>query len=217
MRSKQTTKPAPSKNRRRRAAIMALIAVFVMATMFLARYAMAHRAAAASTTPQEPVAAAVPEQATPAPAPAAPHRSRPAAKPVQKHAPVATTSRVRDVTPTLAEVARKESATRTPVEAPAPVTVSAPVQPPVTLTGCLETTIEQDQFRLTDIVGDDVPKERSWKSGFLKKHPAPVALVNLSDPIGARKLVGHKVTATGVMSSGEMKVRSLKTGPFCTN
>ena len=228
MRSKQTTKAAPStnghrspKSRRRRAAIMALIAVFVIATMALARYAMTRKSAEVSNTPQEAVAAAAPGQPAPAPAPAAAtHRPRPAKKPVvEKNKLLETRSSVRDVTPkpTLVEAARKETATRTPVEAPTPVLAAAPADPPVTLTGCLETTLEQDQFRLTDIVGDEAPKERSWKSGFLKKHPAPVPLVNLSDPIGARKFVGHRVTATGVLSSGELKVRSLKSGPFCTN
>src|SRR5262249_27369498 len=86
----------------------------------------------------------------------------------------------------------------------------------VTITGCLETTLDEDRFRLTDTEGADVPKARSWRSAFLKKHLAPVELVELSDPSGLRKLVGHRVMATGLLSSRELRVRSLQlAGPSC--
>src|SRR5262249_1778849 len=42
----------------------------------------------------------------------------------------------------------------------------------VTINGCLEMTVDQDQFRLTDTGGAGAPKARSWKSGFLKKGSA---------------------------------------------
>jgi len=83
-------------------------------------------------------------------------------------------------------------------------------QLPVTITGCLETTVDEIEFRLTDTEGADAPKARSWKSGFLKKSPAPVALVDLSDPAGLRKYVGRRVAATGLLTSGELRVRSFR-------
>jgi hypothetical protein len=87
---------------------------------------------------------------------------------------------------------------------------------PVTITGCLETTVDEDRFRLTDTEGADAPKARSWRSGFLTKRSAPVELIDLSDPLGARKYVGHRVVATGLLTSRALRVRSLESvGTSC--
>jgi hypothetical protein len=112
-----------------------------------------------------------------------------------------------------------------PAPAPAPSiapTASAATtqahQAPITITGCLETTVEETEFRLTDTQGADVPKARSWKSGFLKKSATPVALVGFPDATGLKKLVGHRVAATGMLTSNELHVRSFKpAGASCTN
>jgi hypothetical protein len=89
-------------------------------------------------------------------------------------------------------------------------------QVPVTITGCLETTVDEVQFRLTDTEGADAPKARSWRSGFLKKRSTPVELVELSDPVGMRKYVGRRVVATGLLTSRELRVRSLQSaGSSC--
>jgi hypothetical protein len=86
----------------------------------------------------------------------------------------------------------------------------------VTITGCLETTVQGDRYRLTDTEGADAPKARGWRSGFLKKRPAPVELVGLSDLPNLRKYVGNRVAATGLLTSRELHVRSLEsTGPSC--
>ena len=92
-------------------------------------------------------------------------------------------------------------------------------QTPVTITGCLETTVEETEFRLTDTQGADVPKARSWKTGFLKKSATPISLVGFSDTTGLKKLVGHRVSATGTLASGgELHLRSYKpTGASCSN
>ena len=89
----------------------------------------------------------------------------------------------------------------TNVGAPAPATV------PVTITGCLEQ--KDDAFRLKNTQGDDVPKVRSWKSGFLRKGPSPVAVVDASNRLKLSSHVGERVTVTGVLNDREMKVRSL--------
>jgi hypothetical protein len=78
------------------------------------------------------------------------------------------------------------------------------------MTGCLETAVDGDQFRLTDIEGADTPKARSWRSGFLKKRSAPVDLVDFSDPVGLRKFVGRRVVATGLLAGRELRVHSLQ-------
>jgi hypothetical protein len=84
------------------------------------------------------------------------------------------------------------------------------------MTGCLETAVVGDQFRLTDIESADAPKARSWRSGFLKKRSAPVEIVDFSDPVGLRQYVGRRVVATGLLSGRELRVRSLQAaGPSC--
>jgi len=79
-----------------------------------------------------------------------------------------------------------------------------------TLSGCLESTVDGAEFRLTDTDGSDAPKARSWRSGFLKKRSAPVELVEVSDPAGLRKYVGHRMVATGLLEDGKLRVRSLQ-------
>jgi hypothetical protein len=81
---------------------------------------------------------------------------------------------------------------------------------PVTLTGCLETSVSRDEFRLSDIAGADAPRSRSWRTGFLTKRSAPVALVDSSDPLGLLGQVGKRVAATGQLVDREMKVSSVR-------
>jgi hypothetical protein len=102
--------------------------------------------------------------------------------------------------------------------AAAPTTVaSATSQAPVTITGCLEMTTDGDEFRLTETDGDEAPKARGWRSGFLKRSPAAVELIAPPDPSALRKLVGHRVAATGVLDSRELRVRSFRrAGSTCS-
>jgi hypothetical protein len=93
----------------------------------------------------------------------------------------------------------------------------ATVEPaPVTITGCLEVSVNADEFRLTDTQGFDAPKSRSWKSGFIKKHSAPVMLVDLADAHAAQAQVGKRVAATGHLVSNELRGSSLRVvSPSC--
>jgi hypothetical protein len=101
-------------------------------------------------------------------------------------------------------------------DAPASAATSDAVSQTVTLSGCLETTVDESQFRLTDTQGVDAPKARSWRSGFLKRRSAAVELVEFSDALVLRKHVGHRVVATGLLMGRELRVRSLRTeGPSC--
>jgi hypothetical protein len=107
--------------------------------------------------------------------------------------------------------------------APAPAapalaaTSIATVEPaPVTITGCLEVSVNADEFRLTDTQGFDAPKSRSWRTGFIKKHSAPVMLVDLADSHAAQAQVGKRVAATGHLASNELRVSSLRVvSPSC--
>jgi hypothetical protein len=98
-----------------------------------------------------------------------------------------------------------------PAPAPPPVEIVGPA--PVTITGCLEISVDEDEFRLTDTEGD-APRKRSWRSGFLKKRAVSVALVD--PPPGLQEQVGKRVAATGQLTSRELKVSSLSVvGPTC--
>lgn len=77
----------------------------------------------------------------------------------------------------------------------------------VTITGCLD--LDDERFRLTDTAGTDAPKSRSWKSGFLKKRPAPIELVDTDNSVKLSTYLGHRVAATGTLVNREMQVRSL--------
>ena len=85
---------------------------------------------------------------------------------------------------------------------------SAKAAAPVTLAGCLQ---RNDQtLRLKDTMGADAPKARSWKSGFLKKGSASIDLVDPANRLRLANHVGHRVTVTGTIDHGQMRVRSLQ-------
>jgi len=82
--------------------------------------------------------------------------------------------------------------------------------PPVTITGCLEISADQDRFRLTDTEGASAPKARSWRTAFFKKRSAAVDLVEPPDSGALQRQVGKRVAATGVLTSRELKVSSVR-------
>ena len=117
---------------------------------------------------------------------------------------------------TVASAAPAELLRATPLEpaakAPAAESIAKPEVLPsstaVTITGCLEH--EEAAFQLTDTSGTDVPKARSWKSGFLKKRSAPIVVVDSANMLRLSSHVGHRVTATGTLVNREMHARSLQ-------
>jgi hypothetical protein len=87
---------------------------------------------------------------------------------------------------------------------------------PVTITGCLEISVDQDEFRLTETDGVDAPRSRSWRTGFLKKRAAPVALVEPPERLALQTHVGRRVAATGLLTSHDLRVSALRVvGPTC--
>jgi len=81
--------------------------------------------------------------------------------------------------------------------------------PVVTLTGCLEMSTDQQDFRLTDTEGAHAPKSRNWRSGFLQKRPAPVSL-DAPGSLSLKSDVGKRVAATGVLSGQALTLQSLR-------
>jgi hypothetical protein len=135
---------------------------------------------------------------------------------------IAESTKPRVVAP-VAEIPFKEdAATKLPgsqmVAPPAPPSVSTSTGgiSPVTITGCLEISVNQDEFRLTDTEGVNAPKSRSWRTGFLKKRSASVALVEPPDRLALQTHVGRRVAATGLLTSHDLKVSALRVvGPRC--
>jgi hypothetical protein len=80
--------------------------------------------------------------------------------------------------------------------------------PPVTITGCLER--DDDTFWLEDTAGAGAPKSRSWRSGFLRKRPSRIALVDAQKTLKLPGYVGDRVAATGTLMNREMHARSLR-------
>jgi hypothetical protein len=78
----------------------------------------------------------------------------------------------------------------------------------VTVTGCLERN--GDALRLVDTRGPDVPTARSWKSGFLKRRPADLDVVDASRKLKLQNHVGHRIAVTGRVQDGEIEARSMR-------
>jgi hypothetical protein len=81
--------------------------------------------------------------------------------------------------------------------------------PSVTITGCLER--DDDTFWLKDASGaGEVPRSRSWRSGFLRKRTSRIELVDASNALTLPVYVGQRVSATGTLADREMRARSLR-------
>jgi hypothetical protein len=81
---------------------------------------------------------------------------------------------------------------------------------PVTITGCLEISTDEEAFRLTDTEGAEALRSRSWRTGFLKKRSPAIALVEPPGRLGMKALVGRRVAATGLLASRELRVSSVR-------
>jgi hypothetical protein len=96
--------------------------------------------------------------------------------------------------------------------APAPVATTAAntavKSPFVTVAGCLER--KDEAFRLKDTAGEDAPRTRSWKSGFLKKSSASIDVVDTTSGVTLASHVGRRVSVTGTLTGREMKASSVR-------
>ena len=75
----------------------------------------------------------------------------------------------------------------------------------VTLTGCLHA--DGGKYMLTDLKGDQAPKGRSWKSGWIKKSTKDVEVLTSKSGPKLKDHVGHQVTLTGVRN-GETHIQA---------
>jgi hypothetical protein len=92
----------------------------------------------------------------------------------------------------------------------APAEAAAPAQDPdaITITGCLE--LDDETFRLTETEGEDAPRARSWKGGFLRRSNRSVDVVDGPSRLRLADHVGERVIATGTLVDGDMQIRSLR-------
>ncbi|MGH9146180.1 MAG: hypothetical protein ACRD1Q_05685 [Vicinamibacterales bacterium] len=126
----------------------------------------------------------------------------PAVKPVKA---VALESSPLELTP---EAASAEELTRTAAVLDSTTTADVQNVALVTIAGCLE--LDDATFWLTDTAGGDVPKSRSWKSGFLRKRRSSIQLVDGTQTLKLPTYVGQRVEATGRLVNREMRARSLQ-------
>jgi hypothetical protein len=208
------------------------IAVVVIATMAVPRSLSTNDLAPSSQREQRARAADVshPSPATDAPAPRPPALATPPVvetpRPTEgakKKVPVVnatnrTAESTRPAPPAslsanAAAFPARESPRETAAPEPKPATptpTSGAGLSPVTITGCLEISTDGNDYRLADTDGADAPKSRSWRTGFLRKRTAPVALIDAPDPLALKSSVGKRVAATGLLTSRELQVSSLR-------
>ena len=124
--------------------------------------------------------------------------------------PVLTTTPRLDAVPMPVTPAKNVAASnaRTAVAVPEPASSAKTTTATATVSGCLER--DGDSFRLKDVSGADAPKARSWKSGFLKKGPAAIEVVDGSHALKLSEQIGRRVSVTGVLAGRELTARSLR-------
>lgn len=133
------------------------------------------------------------EAAAITPEPAAPPANAAPAKPVRAIAGV----------PKKTAAAKPKSSDSSAVNAPK---TASELPDPVRIEGCLEQA--GATFRLKDTTGQDAPKARSWKSGFLKKGARPVQVVDWNNRL--KDHVGERISVSGMLVDGEMRINTLR-------
>jgi hypothetical protein len=77
-----------------------------------------------------------------------------------------------------------------------------------TIEGCL--VQDDQQFRLKNTSGEDAPRGRSWKSGFLHKGSKTIDVLDTNHRLNLARHVGERVTITGLLDDRELQGTSLK-------
>jgi hypothetical protein len=107
-----------------------------------------------------------------------------------------------------ASSAPSKPATTASVDAAKPQETAPAVTKTVSVTGCLQRG--DHGFTLKDTEGTDAPKSRSWKSGFLKRSTASIALRDAGNAAHLADHVGQRVSVTGPLTDRDMRVQSLR-------
>jgi hypothetical protein len=89
-----------------------------------------------------------------------------------------------------------------------PVAASTEAASDITITGCLEN--HDAGFRLKDTAGEEAPRSRSWRTGFLTRRSAALTVVDPTDRMSLQGHVGRRVTLTGKLDGRQMQVHSLR-------
>jgi hypothetical protein len=215
-----------------------MVTLFVAATLAFRRpEAVAAAAADAHAEPlhqSSEIALATPPVAPPS----APTAARPAVGPVTPRSTTEPAEKAgltraekdqiaESATPAAAVAAISEALGKIDPTATVPAAEAVSAEPPivspepaesgaVTITGCLERSVNDKGFRLTDTEGVDAPRSRSWRTGFLKKGSTSIDLVNPPDPHALQTQVGQRIAATGLLTSRELRMISLRViSPRC--
>jgi hypothetical protein len=77
-----------------------------------------------------------------------------------------------------------------------------------TIEGCL--IQDADQFQLKNTSGEDAPRGRSWKSGFLHKGSKTIDVLDQTHRLNLTRHVGERVTISGILDDRELQGTSLK-------
>jgi hypothetical protein len=79
---------------------------------------------------------------------------------------------------------------------------------PATIEGCL---VQDDEtFRLKNTSGEDAPKGRSWKTGFLHKGSKTVEVVDARRRLNLAGHVGERVSVTGMLDEKELQGSAIR-------
>ena len=223
-RTSKRRRAAPDHSFTGRALTVAGIALIAIAAFAASRGAQqlssAEALVAATSTLESPqtISIAGAGGATPAPPPAVDDRHRPEvataghiARPAAVSATTASPrpSAARPTDAPAPAIARKTSGAARTEPAAATLEHSADdASPSVTIAGCVER--DRKSFWLKSVSGDDVPRTRSWKSGFFRKRASSLALTDATDGVGLEGYVGQRVAATGRLANGELRANSLQ-------
>jgi hypothetical protein len=79
---------------------------------------------------------------------------------------------------------------------------------PVTIEGCL--VQDNDTYRLKHTSGEDAPKGRSWKSGFLHRGAKTLDVVDARHRLNLAGHAGQRVSVVGVLDDRELRGTSIK-------
>jgi hypothetical protein len=125
----------------------------------------------------------------------------------QSKPPVKTPVKAAPAKPAPAKAAPAKAAPAKVVAAPVAV---VPVDPnTVTMIGCLES--DGSNYRLADVQGNQAPKGRSWKTGFVTKKTKNIDLVGVPASLKLQDHVGRKVSVSGLRDDEtHFKARSIK-------
>jgi hypothetical protein len=77
-----------------------------------------------------------------------------------------------------------------------------------TIEGCL--VQDANQFQLKNTSGEDAPRGRSWKSGFLHRSSKTIDVFDQSHRMNLARHVGERVTITGLLDERELQGTSLR-------